>query len=292
MSKNDTDVRHFTVSREKDIDLVNMFYFFREYFVTLMVAVLIGVMGAAAIYAYLPNKWQADVTLEIGKIPVLDHFDYIDVPDRVVEKIKSPLFLERMVSKIYGNNLSANSRSAQLFYKDLKATVDSTSHLVTIQVFGWSAEKAYESAGILANSIVAEHREMAESYLRVTQKHLTEVAAELEQNHAMLAKLNALEQSSPPKTEANALLKLALVDARVNRIQKLQEERAKLEELVSTARLQATHIVGRSLPPQAPTSPKLGLLIAGGALLGLLCGVLISLAAVVRRSGLRALVGV
>lgn len=272
---------------EREIDLIDIAHFLRVNIIILVVCLLLGIVGGLAIFSYIPYKWRADVTLQIGKIPIMKNFVFIDSPVQVVEKINSPSFLSRMLSLMYGNNVAPDSPTAALLYKDLEASVVRGSDLVNVHVFGWTAGEAYKNAGILADSIVAEHRTMAAPYLNGMQKRLTEVDDNIARNREVLSKVDDIEENAPSRNEANALLKVALIDAKVTEIQKLKKEQAELEETISATKLQATSIVGRSLVPRIPSSPELGLLIIGGAFIGLLLGLLLSFGASILRRGLR-----
>lgn len=282
MNENNVEISRGIDEEENEIDLIEIFSFAQKHIVKLTICTALGVLGGVATYAYLPSKWEADVTLQIGKIPILKNFDYVDSPPEVVEKIKSPLFLSKMVSLMYGKDVAPDSPTGRLLYKDLNASLIRGNNLVIVRVFGWTADEAYKNAGILGESIVAEYRAMADPYLSGAQNRLKDVTASIERNQAVLAKVNAIEQSAPSKNEANALLKVALIDAKATEIQKLKAERAQLEEILSAARLQTTSIVGRSLVPQYPSSPKRGPLIIGGAFIGLLLGLLLSFGSLVR----------
>jgi hypothetical protein len=270
-------------SGDQEIDLVDIIDFLRINFLTWVVCLLIGMAGGFAIFSVLPYKWQADVTLQIGKVPVMQNFVYIDSPPQVVEKINSPLFLSKMLVLMYGRNVPSDSPTAALMYKDLKASLVKGNDLVNVHVFGWTADEAYKNAGILADAIIAEHRTMATPYLSGMQKRLAEVVHNIERNREVLTKVNAIEESAPAKTEANALLKVALIDAKATEIQKLKKEQTELEGTLSAATLQTTSIVGRSLVPRTPASPKLGLLLIGGGFIGWLFGLLLSFGLLIRR---------
>jgi hypothetical protein len=269
--------------KEREIRLPDIVDFVKGNFATIVACVLLGIASGITFCIYLPNKWQADITLQIGKIPIMQNFIYIDQPSDVVEKIKSPLFLSRMIFAMYGKNAGPNSPTSQLLYKDLSASVVKGGNLVKVNVFGFTADEAYRNAGILADSVIAEHQALAAPYLNGLRKKLADIIANIKQNNETLTRIQTIEQSAPSRNEANALLKLTLISAKMSELQKLNEERAKLEESLSTARLQPTTVVGRSLVPQAPSSPKRGLLIIIGAFFGLVLGVLLSFGMAIRR---------
>jgi hypothetical protein len=273
--------------KEQEIDLVDILGFIRGHRVILVASLILGLIGGITIYSYLPNKWQADITLQIGKIPVRQNFVFIDPPAQVIAKINSPFFLSKMLPLMYGKNITSDSPTAAMLYKDLKASLVRGSDLVNVHVFGWTADEAYRNASIVADSIVAQHRAMAAPYLGGMQKQLSEIIDDIARNREVLMKVNAIDESAPAKNEANALLKVALIDAKSTEIQKLKKEQAQLEETLSVAQLQTTSIVGRSLVPRTPASPKLGLWIIGGGFIGLLLGLLLSFSVSVRRRGSR-----
>lgn len=269
--------------KEQDVDFFDIFGFIKKHSMIFAACFMLGLIGGIAIYSYLPNKWQADITLQIGKIPVRQNFVFIDPPAQVIAKINSPLFLSQMLPLMYGKDTPSDSPTAAMVYRDMKASLVRGSDLVNVHVFGWTAEEAYRNASIIGDNIVALHRIMATPYLSGMQKQLSEVNEDIKRNQEALMKVNVIEQSAPSKNEANALLKVALIDAKATEIQKLKKERSQLEETLSVAQLQTTSIVGRSLVPQTPASPKLGLWIIGGGFMGLLLGLLLSLGVSVRR---------
>jgi capsular polysaccharide biosynthesis protein len=286
MNDVEVEVSHAPPRGNQEIDLGDMLNFVRKYFVILMVCTLLGMAGGIAVYSHSPFKWQADITLQIGKMPVMQKFDYIEQPVEVIQKITSPLFLSKMITLMYGKDFAPGSPTAQLLYKDLKVSEVKGSSLVKINVFGWTANEAYKNAGLLAGTLILEHRQLKASYLSGMRKRLAEVVAEIAQNRKTLSKVGAIEKNTSSRNETNALLRLALIDAKSGEIQKLKAEQAQLEEMLSASELQPTRIVGRSLAPQAPSSPKLRLLVIGGAFIGLLLGLLLSFVLLIRHHGL------
>ena len=283
MTESQVDLMYKAVPGSRDIDLVDVFGFFRENLAVLLFSIFLGVLVGLAVFAYLPYKWSANITLQIGKIPILQNFDYIDPPTEVAEKIKSPLFLKKIGTLVYHRQVDPDSLVGQLLYKDLKSSVVKGRNQETVQVFGRSPDEAYNNAGVLARTVVDEYQAMAEPYLKQTKKRLADVTANIERNRNVLKNLDSIEQGSPSRNEANALLKLTLLDAKSDEIQKLQTEQTRLELLLTAANMQQTKVVGRSLMPRKPASPSRAILIVGGAFFGLVLGFLVSLALSVRR---------
>lgn len=283
MNQGKFNVVNKSESGEQEFDIIDIISFLRVNVFVISICTLLGISGGLIAFSYLPYKWRADVTLQIGKIPVLQSFDYIDPPTEAAEKIQSPLFLSKMGEQMYGHKVNPDSPTGELLYKDLKASVVNGGNLISVHVFGWTAEDAYKNAGILGNAVVDMYQAMAAPYLLETKKQLDNITSSLEKNREMLRKLDSLESESPSRTEANALLKLTLINSKTDEIQKLQVEQTRLGLLLAATNLQQTKIVGRSLLPRKPASPRRGILIIGGALLGLMLGFLLSVSVAVHR---------
>lgn len=284
----DCEMKMANEDTEKKLEfrLVDVLQLVRNNLMTFALFLLLGVVGGITVYGYLPPKWQADVTLQIGKIPIMQNLVYISAPVEVVEKIKSPLFLSKMLSAMYGNEVNDDDdQISSLLYKDLKVSMIKGSDLITVRVFGRNAAEAYKNAGILADSLIAEHQALSARHMALVKNRLTEVGADIARSREVLTRVDLIERALPSKHEANALLKIALIDAKTTEIQRLKTEQSKLEELLSAANLQTTRVVGRTLMPKSPTSPSLPLTIAGGAMLGLLLGLLWSLSALIHQRG-------
>jgi LPS O-antigen subunit length determinant protein (WzzB/FepE family) len=266
-----------TSGNKVEIDILDIFGFIKYHFFILILFIFIGGAAASVIYASLPKKWESEVTLQIGKVPVLNTLEYMDVPAALVEKIKSPEFLSRVLKEIYGNQIDRSSPTAELFYHDLSVSPVRESSLITLRVFGWSPEEAYKNADIVGNTIVKESLANTAQYFKNAEAQLNEVSAEIRLNEGRLNKASEMEQDATKKNDASTLMKLALSDGIVSRIQMLQKEKARLENLISASQFQEMRVVAKSLPPLSPSSPRLGLLIIGGALLGLFLGVLLAL---------------
>jgi LPS O-antigen subunit length determinant protein (WzzB/FepE family) len=265
-------------------DLFQLFEFLRLNFFTLALCVALGVAGGIVIFAYLPYKWVADVTVQVGKVPFLEALDYVEPPDQVMEEVRSPLFLETVAVDLYGSPALPHSAVSELVYKDLRTSASKDGGLITFHVFGRTPQEAYKAAGVLGDKVVDRYQKRAKPYITNLKQRLTEATEQLAASRAVLSKVHASDKASPARTDSNALLKLAMIDAKMTEIQKLQMEQSRLQSLLTASSLHETKIVGRSLLPQTPVSPSRGLILLAGAFVGVLLGVIISLVRTVRRS--------
>jgi capsular polysaccharide biosynthesis protein len=279
-----TDIPPKLAEQEHELDLVDVIRFIYSNLATLAICTILGIGCGIAVANYIPNKWETEVTLQIGKVPFLKGLEYIDPPAQVAEKIKSPLFLSKIIWRIYGKDIDPDSPEADLLYKDLKVAVVKDVNLVTIHVFGRSPEAAYRNAGILAETVIEEHHTMSEPYLAAAKKRLAEVDAALARNRMVSSKVDKIEQSRASGENGTTLVQLALIDAKARENEKLHMDQTELEALLSVSHVQQTKVVGRTLVPRVPSSPKRGLLFVVGAFAGLMLGLVVSFGAAIRRA--------
>lgn len=275
------------VPEEDFIDLSKIISSLKRNWLTLFGCVLVAIICAVILAKVLPPRWEAETTLQIGKMPNSIYADgsrptvLIEQPAQAAERLKLRELQEKMLVVV---GLSTDEKldvRTKLFKQTLKAILIKNSDFIQINVAGFSKEEAGKYLATAADALIASHNIMfapTEKRLSIQLQDKIKQIAVIQAERARLeTRLSSIGKSSSDTQFAPNIVALNLLDSKELELRKLMTERATLEEALAPSQTYPTRVIDAVHVDDRPYFPKLSLFLAAGAFLGLLLGMVIAL---------------
>lgn len=236
----------------------------RRQWVVILVGVALGLVAGLAMYATTPASYQATATVRVFPLPA-------DLRSPTVNQKDISMATEVGVATSATVAASAAkqlgwTQSTDLLVKNVSVSNPTDSFLLDITYTAGTAKGAADGANAFAGAYLAERQELAESAAASVRDSIQAQIAAL--NKTVTEKNKALETA---QGETRAIL-IRQRDAALSQIQTLGSVLSEVELL----NLTPGALVGPATVPQSKSAPKLLVYAAGGALLGLLLGLVLA----------------
>lgn len=266
----------------------------RQLFKSFKLVVLTGVVGAAAgatISHFVPTRWGASMTVQVGQItaiggPTLDRRE-IENPLTVVERYNLPSFRMRIVKDL-GLPSSDVARDSKEIFDSLNATQEISPNLIHLHVTAYSRQQAEAALRFAFDELSAVHRQLYDPEVDGMKRELDSASTKLaaaEGDYArgyQAIRASAEQDKANPDSARNILV--TNMTTQINlQIMQLKQQVALLQQALSPMNTYPTRVVEVPYAPPQPRSPSAKLLIAAGAILGLLVGAALVLGPSVKR---------
>lgn len=255
---------------DDEISLFELFEQLRNGWRTVAGGLLVGVLGAGAAIALLPAQYQASTLIEVGQVNAAG----LEVPAVTVERMKSPAFVLE-VAQQSGIEVADATDAA----KRLSASLQRNAPLIEVKTTGASRDEAIRLAESAIKLLHDKHMQLFEprvkqlrSELDVTREKLGIVESEL----AVVDKTMA--EAGRQGARAAALPYELLTSLRVQKATEaisLRQAIVGYNAALLPPATRPTDTVEGVYASRRPVSPRKALLLALGAVGGLLAGTLL-----------------
>jgi hypothetical protein len=255
---------------------------FTKAFTLVVVTTVVGALAGAAISHALHPRWLARMTVQIGQISSSQNGS---VSSRPIEnqanatvRYNLPGFRLNVVKSMGLPPPDEGDRNSKVIFDSMQATAARSADMIDLQVSAYSREQA-------ASALTASFAEFSASHQSLFAPAVDDMKRELDSTSAQLAAaerdysltLNSARASAEqgkldPTTSRDVLV--ANTASLINsQILNLKVQVVGLQQAMSPLLTYPTRVVTTLYVPQKPTTPSQGVLIAIGALLGLLAGI-------------------
>lgn len=255
---------------DDEISLFELFEQLRNGWRTVAGGLLVGVLGAGAAIALLPAQYQASTLIEVGQVNAAG----LEVPAVTVERMKSPAFVLE-VAQQSGIEVADATDAA----RRLSASLQRNAPLIEVRTTGASRDEAIRLAESAIKLLHDKHMQLFEprvkqlrSELDVTREKLGIVESEL----AVVDKTMA--EAGRQGARAAALPYELLTSLRVQKATEaisLRQAIVGYNAALLPPATRPTDTVEGVYASRRPVSPRKALLLALGAVGGLLAGTLL-----------------
>lgn len=255
---------------DDEISLFELFEQLRNGWRTVAGGLLVGVLGAGAAIALLPAQYQASTLIEVGQVNAAG----LEVPAVTVERMKSPAFVLE-VAQQSGIEVADATDAA----RRLSASLQRNAPLIEVRTTGASRDEAIRLAESAIKLLHDKHMQLFEprvkqlrSELDVTREKLGIVESEL----AVVDKTMA--EAGRQGARAAALPYELLTSLRVQKATEaisLRQAIVGYNAALLPPATRPTDTVEGVYASRRPVSPRKTLLLALGAVGGLLAGTLL-----------------
>lgn len=273
--------QHLHADDGEVIDLTKIFPFLRRNWLAIGLSMLVALLCATTLFVWLPERWQANATLEIGQIPVGASTTLIEPPAQAAERMKQRNAMNSALSRLAIPIDDPANLQAVLFRRTLKPTLVKNTNFIQIGISGYSPEQARDSLAEAAQTLIDAHNKIMMPILQRIQLRLQENDRQMATALAELATLKTtLSDAAKPTSGVSfaphivAVTELSNKEAQVTQI---RVEREAVEDLLNPSRTFPTRIIDAVYVESSPSFPKLPLFLAVGTVLGFVLGIGVAL---------------
>ena len=256
---------------------------FRNWKILAMAALLGGVCGVGA-YFFATPKWRASLLVQVGKISTGAERDsaLIEGVGQTAYRVQSKEFVDSVIRLTGYTEVGAGEAEppeVRLFRSSLKSAGVPGTDFLKVDFLGYSPEQLKKYAEAFTRELLAAHNSVPGA-LKVDltaalEKNNNELAA-AESSYERLTKEYAKVLQQPKDTQ---LLSASVLTAQVQNsaalIESLRRVQRDLDRRLFPTNLYPT-VVSKVDIDDKPVSPKLKFFLAGGLVLGFICGFIFS----------------
>lgn len=247
--------------------------------------VSLGVVGALAglgASQVVKPRWVAKMTVQIGQLASANQngitLRLVENQLTAADRVNLPASRLQVVRSM-GLPLPTEDRDSRIAFDSLRASTGKSPDVISLQVSGYSREKALAAMAASFNVLAAAHSKLFDpSYVQM-KGQLDEVNARLEDAEREYDKSVRLLKTGIAKGSANAaqdVLVTNLATVINGRVSDLKQSASQLKDALAPSRTYPTRMLGELYVPEEPSTPSAALLIASGTALGLALGALIT----------------
>jgi uncharacterized protein involved in exopolysaccharide biosynthesis len=269
------------MAQDDEISLFDLWEKLRDGWLAVVGGTVLGIAGAVLAIFLIPPKYEAVAVVQVGQVGQVGQIVALGEMQRnrsvqLAQPVESAVqAVERMKITAFQSRVSERAGVVgQLIPQVIKATVTEQFPLIELKVIGSNPEYLHKIAGaaiaelaVSEESLVQPQIELLRGELRIAE----EKQAKLNQEIGDLVKLNVIGASNEGRANQPVIL-TAL------RVQKEQELAGQSQLILATqaalARTRPAQALEAISVGQTPVSPKKNLLLALGAIGGLLAGML------------------
>ena len=257
--------------------LADLLKIFRASIKQLLLATLLGALIAMAIAMTLTPKWTAKVTVQVGQIAALGQVPRpIETVLTTIDRLNLPSFCTDVLKSLGLPSPESGQKEALLVFDSMRAMPARGSDLLNVQVSAYSREQAAKALQVSVALLTSTH-------LSLIQPSLDRMTADLANTRARLADTEreydqayrTLKAGSTQVTGtvgARDILTSSVLSALQEQMLDLKKRKEQLEDALDPTRSYPTRMMGDVYVPTHPNTPGKLLVVAAGALLGLLVG--------------------
>jgi len=244
---------------------------------------VIGALAGAAISQLLHPRWLARMTIQIGQVSTPQNGGVISRPienqSNAAVRYNLPGFRLNVVSDLGLPLPDSGARESRVIFDSMQATAARSPDMINLQVSAYSRQQA-------AAALMASFKEFAGAHQKMYAPTVSEMKRELDTTSAKLAEAerdyaatldSARASTAQSKAGAGNDSRNVLVTNTATlinvQILNLKQQVVALQQAMSPMLTYPTRIVEMPYVPQSPTTPSKVVMIAAGAVLGLLAGV-------------------
>lgn len=268
-------------------------YIARQLAKSIKLVILTGVIGAlvgAVMSPFVHPRWVARMTVQIGQISAPQGEGSVlsrPVENQLtaVDRYNLPALHLRVLSDLGLSAPENGDRASTLIFDSLLAAPARSADLIQLQVSAYS--RAQATAALLASfkALSADQQKMFGPAVNDMKQQLADASAKLaeaERDYQSIQSSTGEGNSGAPDSRNVLATNMATL---INKqILDLRQQIAALQQSLSPLLTYPTRIVEAPYVPVRPSTPSTAMLIAIGAVLGLLLGVALAVHRIVRRS--------
>lgn len=273
---------HSSHSVEEDtIDLSQIIAFIGRNWVRFGISVVLALICGAALFVYLPSRWTAAATVEVGQMPVGATVagltvGLIEPPPQAAARLQQRELINTALTSLHVPTDQIDNSRAKLIRHTLKPSVVKNTNFIQIGVEGYSPQNAHDNLVAAVNSLIDAHNKLMSPIVDRMKLRLEDNTRQLADEHAELLNLKATVQEArkpTAKTEfAPHVIAVAELADREIQISKIKAERVVMEDVLTSSRTYPTRVINAVYVEPNPSFPKLPLFLAVAAILGLAFG--------------------
>ncbi|MCY1336889.1 hypothetical protein D9M69_227030 [compost metagenome] len=267
--------------------------FMRQNWLPLVTFALLGLIGGTVAIVSLPKQWLGTVVLQVGQISdgVAAQPVPIETTFRALDRLRLPSF-QNDVLRSLGLPLEIDTNvNTDLIRKSTQISILRNSDLLQIAVRGYSAQDAKRFTEAYKELLLSAHAQLIQPSIGKLQSDLSVTERSLVIEEARRTELQNLvkEQYRIGVTGkfSEGVLLTDMIDKNDLAIRTLRMRQTSLRELLSPSKTFNTRSLGLTHISERPVFPPKIPLALGGAVLGLLVGVLFGLWNDTRRANLK-----
>ncbi|WP_144409830.1 Wzz/FepE/Etk N-terminal domain-containing protein [Cupriavidus basilensis] len=279
-----------------DTQYLSLTSFVAKYFKLLVVSVIVGALVAVGFSFIQHPRWTAKMTVQIGQVAGVGSAvpgvgaaptNLIESQMTTVERYGLSSF-KFDVLKVMGLPLpNRQNPDSDLIFDSLRAAPSKSLDLINVQASGYSPEMATQTLRVAFNELRREHDkafnptiDRMKAELKDTSDKLVAMEKEYDSVYGSLKRTSdqAKAQAAPHDVFLANVVATISVESRA-----LNQRKAQLEEALASLRTYPTRVLGDVYVADRPSTPGKLLYSAGGALIGLIAGILIALFLNLRR---------
>ncbi len=277
-----------TSASSRDFDLTSIWATIRLSWRGMLLITLITTIIAVILAYTLPPRWQAEVTVQVGRLPSesgltsefhLSESRLIEDPVQVVERINLPQTKRNVLGKLGLPLEEGEDKRSDIYLHTLKSSVNKNTDFVRIVVRGYSATEAERNLAATVEELRQEHRALSQPiYTRIsgqvdqTQRQITAVNEENAAVQQQLARANASHSSIPFES---SMVAIRLLDSKNTALSTLNSQEILYKALLANMDMLATRPIHSIYVNPKAAFPNLLTFVITGIGIGLLIGFVI-----------------
>lgn len=230
---------------------------------------LTGLTVAAVYLAMVPNQYEANLLIKVGRVPLVDSVQLIEAPGDVIKRLQAPDFGKAVLESLGWTD----DACGRLFISSLQATSPADEH-VKIRLRSLTPADARLAAEAVFNMVEGAHRVVIKKVVANNEQQLADTVSEIADTEALRGRLERIGKDIPPDDRLELLTWLQIMKEQkrrlrdLNRQESLLRETLKPESMIPTAFVEPLVVSPGAVYPQAR---RIWLLSGiGGLLLGVL----------------------
>ncbi|MEO7032053.1 MAG: Wzz/FepE/Etk N-terminal domain-containing protein [Herbaspirillum sp.] len=267
------------------IDLAQIVAFLRRNWGLITLTTLILILAALALFAFLPSRWQAVATLEVGQMPTATTVGasngLIEPTSQAAERMKQRELINQTLTRLAIPSDQSDNPKANLFRNTLKPTIVKNTNFIHITVEAHSIREAQDNLTAAAQTLIDVHQKLMAPILHDYQVRLKDNEQQLLDAKSSLvatkATVGEAGHSTSNTTFSSHIVAVAQLADREKLVDRIQTERRGLQDVINPSRTFPTRIIDAVYVNPKPSFPKLPLFLAVGVLLGLAFGFVLAL---------------
>ena len=271
--------------QDDEISLFDLWEKLREGWLAVVGGMVLGIAGAVLVIFLIPPKYEAVAVVQVGQVGQVGQARVtgqpVEPPVQAAERMKAPAFQRRVAESLgdqkWLDELARTGAAKDLALQLIKATVGPDQvPLLELRASAASPELSQKKAEAAVAELTKIHDELAKPALARMRSDLAITREKLASAERDLDALNKLVASASVKDDRFTQLSL-ITSLRIQKESETFSQRQMIMALETALEAPATQpakAIEAVFITDKPVSPKRSLLLALGALGGLLAGVL------------------
>ncbi len=263
------------------LDLTQLKQIIIKFWHIIALSIVLTMLVAFILALIIPKKWEASVTLQIGRTPIInagtnqiDTSKLIEDPDQTLERIKLREFREQVLTAMGLPVAEDLNKRSDIVINTLKGSPLKGTDFINLSVRGYSKDDARNALNDVVQEVEKEHALiMAPIKVRAIDA-LADTNQKLSIANASLQKINTSMNSPQAQSSfAPSIVAIDLLGQRQAEVNFLELKAQQQQSLLKALSEYSTKMINRTYVTKDPVFPKKSSFLILGAIFGAFIGI-------------------